>query len=124
MTRLAFLLALASLALPLSAKTPMTTLTISVKDIKGKPVDRAAVIIQFSKGRSVVKFGKNEMTSWELRTNQEGLIHLPSIRQGHVEVQVIAKGYQTYGNKYDINEEEKTIDITLNPPQQQYSAHH
>ena len=102
----------------------MTTLTISVKDIKGKPVDRAAVIIQFSKGRSVVKFGKNEMTSWELRTNQEGLIHLPSIRQGHVEVQVIAKGYQTYGNKYDINEEEKTIDITLNPPQQQYSAHH
>ncbi|MGH9646503.1 MAG: hypothetical protein ACRD4E_06775 [Bryobacteraceae bacterium] len=123
MTRLAFLLALASLALPLSAKTPMTTITISVKDIKGKPVDRAAVIIQFSKGRSIAKFGKNEATSWELRTNQEGLIHLPSIRQGHVEIQVISKGYQTYGNKYDINQEEKTIDITLNPPQQQYSAH-
>lgn len=124
MTRLAFLLALASLALPLSAKTPMTTLTISVKDIKGKPIDRAAVIIQFSKGRSVVKFGKNDMTSWELRTNQEGLIHLPPIHQGHLEIQVIAKGYQTYGNKYDIDQEEKTIDITLNPPQQQYSAHH
>lgn len=123
MTRLAFLLALASLALPLSAKTPMTTITISVKDIKGKPVDRAAVIIQFSKGRSIAKFGKNETTSWELRTNQEGLIHLPSIHQGHVEIQVISKGYQTYGNKYDINQEEKTIDITLNPPQQQYSAH-
>jgi hypothetical protein len=36
---------------------------------------------------------------------------------------VIAKGYQTFGEVYDITDEEKTVNITLNPPQQQYSAH-
>jgi len=38
-------------------------------------------------------------------------------------VQVTAKGYQTYGEKYEINEEEKTIEVKLKPPQSQYSAH-
>jgi len=36
---------------------------------------------------------------------------------------VIAKGYQTFGQIFDITEPEKTVPITLNPPQQQYSAH-
>ena len=47
----------------------------------------------------------------------------PSIPQGKIRIQVIAKGYQTFGKIFDITEEEKTVDITLNPPQQQYSAH-
>ena len=34
-----------------------------------------------------------------------------------------AKGYQTFGKVFQIDEDEKTIEITLNPPQQQYSAH-
>jgi len=36
---------------------------------------------------------------------------------------VIAKGYQTFGQIFDVTEEEKTIDIKLNLPQQQYSSH-
>ena len=36
---------------------------------------------------------------------------------------VNAKGYQTFGKIFDIDDEEKLIEITLNPPQQQYSAH-
>jgi hypothetical protein len=38
-------------------------------------------------------------------------------------VQVIAKGYQTFGNTFEVEEEEKTIEVKLNPPQPQYSAH-
>jgi hypothetical protein len=38
-------------------------------------------------------------------------------------VQIIAKEYQTFGQNFDVDEEEKTIDIKLNPPQPQYSAH-
>jgi len=36
---------------------------------------------------------------------------------------VIAKGYQTFGQTFEVMEEEKTIEVQLNPPQPQYSAH-
>jgi hypothetical protein len=38
-------------------------------------------------------------------------------------IQVIAKGYQTFGETFEVNEPEKTIEIKLNRPQAQYSVH-
>ena len=67
--------------------------------------------------------GKKIRTSWELKTNQDGVATIPPIPQGQILVQVIAKNYQTFGQKFDVNEEEKTIEIKLKPPQSQYSAH-
>ena len=58
-----------------------------------------------------------------MRTNQDGEAKVPEIPQGEIRVQVNAKGFQTFGQIFDVTEEEKTIDITLNPPQQQYSSH-
>jgi uncharacterized GH25 family protein len=123
MTRAAFLLSLVALALPLAAKTPETTLTIKVTDLKGNPVDRASVIIRFVSGHSMVKMGKANRTQYELRTNQEGVAKFPPITQGRIRVQIIAARYQTYGDMIDVSEDEKTLDIKLNPPQTQYSAH-
>ena len=102
---------------------PMTKIDIVVKNQSGKPVDRASVIVRFVEGHSIVKLGKAIRTTFELRTNQEGEAQIPSIPQGKIRIQVIAKGYQTFGEIYDITEEEKTVNIKLNPPQQQYSAH-
>jgi hypothetical protein len=112
-------------ALPSSAlaAAPMTKITIALKDQAGKPVDHASVVVRFVQGHSVVKLGKAIRTTFELRSNQEGEARIPSIPQGKILVQVIAKGYQTFGQTFDVTEEEKTLDITLNPPQQQYSAH-
>jgi hypothetical protein len=101
----------------------MTTLTISVKTPGGNPVEGASVIVKFVKGRSKTKFGKKIRTEWELRSNQEGLAKIPPIPQGTILIQIIAKGYQTFGQNFDVDEEEKTLDIKLNPPQPQYSAH-
>ena len=102
---------------------PMTRLLIQIKTQSGRPVDRASVVVRFVEGHSVVKLGKAVRTTFELRTNQEGEVRIPSIPQGKIRVQVIAKGYQTFGEVFDVTEEERTIPITLNPPQQQYSAH-
>ena len=102
---------------------PMTKLNIVVKSQGGHPVDRASVVVKFVQGHSIVKLGKAVRTTFELRTNQDGEAKIPTIPQGKIQVQVIAKGYQTFGQVYDVTEEEKTLDITLNPPQQQYSAH-
>jgi hypothetical protein len=110
-------------ALSLFAAAPMTTLTVEVKSPGGNPVDRASVIVKFVKGRAKMKLGKKIMTTWETRTNQEGLAKIPPIPQGSIQVQVIAKGYQTFGHIFEVDDEEKTIEVKLNPPQAQYSSH-
>lgn len=101
----------------------MTTLTIQVKDHAGKPIGHASVIVRFVKGHSVVKLGKKIRTEWELQTNDDGVAKIPPIPQGTILVQVIAKDYQTFGDNFDVDQEQKTLDITLNPPQPQYTAH-
>lgn len=124
MTRRVLLTAvLAGSVSSLLAEKDLAALQIEVKDLQGKPVDRASVIVRFVQGRSKAKFGKKIRTSWELRTNQQGLAKIPPIPQGKILVQVIAKGYQTYGQTHEIEEEEKTVEVKLNPPQPQYSAH-
>ena len=112
-------------ATALWAATPMTTLKIVVKTQTGRPIDRAEVIIQWNANAKHPRssFGKNVSTKFEMRSNQEGETTMPPIPQGNIRVQINAKGYQTFGNVYAIDEEEKTIEIKLNPPQQQYTSH-
>lgn len=120
MTRLLLLLAL---VIPVFADDALTRLRIDVKTLGGKPIERASVVVNFVEGRSAMKLGKKIIKHWEIRTNQDGIAKLPTIPQGKVKIQVIAKGYQTFGDFFEVNEEEKTIEIKLNPPQPQYSAH-
>lgn len=122
---LRFLVATAALlcACAAFAAAPMTKLNITVKTQSGRPVDRAAVVVRFVEGHSVVKLGKAIRTTYEVRTNQEGVAKVPEIPQGKIRIQVIAKGYQTFGQIFDVTDEEKDIPIILNPPQQQYSSH-
>ena len=115
------LLLILVLALPVVA-ADLTKMKIVVTNDLGKPVDRADVIVRFG-GRSVVKLGKLVRTTWEMRSSQQGVAEIPEMPKGKIRVQVIAKGYQTFGQVFDVTEEEKTLPITLNPPQQQYSAH-
>jgi hypothetical protein len=111
------------LTLAAYAEVPMTKLTIAVKTQSGRPVGQAAVIVRFVKGHSVLKLGKAVRTQWELRSNQDGEALVPAIPQGQIRVQIIANGYQTYGETFDVTDTEKTIDVKLNPPQQQYTSH-
>jgi hypothetical protein len=100
----------------------MAKLRIEVKTLSGNPVDRASVVVDFG-GRSIKKLGRKAITHWETRTNQDGVARLPSVPQGKVRIQVIAKGYQTFGEIFEVREEERTIEIRLKPPQPQYSSH-
>ena len=100
----------------------MTKLQVVVKNLDGKPVEHAAVIIKFVSSTAKIKIGKHT-TTWEARTNQDGIMKVPPMPQGKIQVQVIAKGFQTFGQVYQVDETDKTIEIKLNPPQQQYSAH-
>jgi len=112
-----------ALVLPLLIGAPMTTLTIEVKSPAGKPVEHASVTVKFVKGHSVVKLGKKIITEWGLQTNQEGRAKIPPIPQGFILIQIGAKNYQTFGEIFEVDEEQKTIEIKLKPPQPQYTAH-
>ena len=116
-------LLLASCFTPVFADNPETRLRFEVQTLGGRPIDRASVIVDFVEGRSYIKLGKKMLKHWEVRTSQEGIARLPAIPPGKVRVQVIAKGFQTYGQIYDVDEGERTINIKLNPPQAQHSEH-
>ena len=120
--RLLFVPALLLWAFTACAAVPMTKLNVVVKTESGRPIDHAEVVVRFVRGHVVFKL-KALRTTYELRTNQDGEAKVPEIPQGEIRVQVNAKGFQTFGQIFDVTEAEKNIDIKLNPPQQQYSSH-
>jgi hypothetical protein len=117
---LAFLL---MFSLALLAGPPQTVVSVTITNPNDKPVDNASVILDFLGSHQFTKLGKRKPIHWEVHTNQNGVAHFPQVPQGTIQRQVDAKNYQTFGKKYEIDVEEKMIDIKLNPPQEQYSAH-
>ena len=123
MRKLVLLLALLLPVVPIRADDE-TRIQIHVTNQRGKPVDRASVIVKFVSGRPLKTLGlKKARLSWELKSSQEGMAKIPSIPKGKILIQIIAKNYQTFGETYDIDEDERTVDIVLKDPQEQYSVH-
>ena len=123
MTKFLATLALLLCSTPVVWAGDKARIQIVVKNLDNKPVDRASVVVRFVEGRSALKLGKKIIRSWETRTNQEGIAKIPEMPQGKILVQVIAKGYQTFGKQFDVNEDDATLEIQLNPPQPQHSVH-
>lgn len=82
-----------------------------------KPVDGASVYVRYVEERKIRKDKKIEMN---LKTNQEGICHVPVIPPGKFLVQVIAEGWKTYGEYYDVSQTDQTINITLARPPKWY----
>jgi hypothetical protein len=122
------LLSILMLLLPVGLLTAadsddLTKIRIQVFNLQEKPIDQASVVVRFVKGRSLKKLGGKMMTNWEVRTNKEGWADIPAIPRGDIRLQIIAKGYQTYGDLLNVDEAEKTIKINLKPPQSQFTSH-
>lgn len=100
-----------------------TALKVVIRNQYDKPVDNAAVILDFLGAHNIAKLGKRNKIHWELRSNLAGIADFPPVPEGTVQLQVITKKYQTYGKKIELAGEQQTLNITLNPPQQQYTAH-
>ncbi len=109
--------------LTLLAENPKTVIKIVVTNQFDKPVENAAVILDFLGSRQVTKGGLKKKIHWEVRTNQEGLAHFPPVPEGAVQLQIHKQTYQTFGEKVDVSGEEQTVAIKLAPPQSQYSVH-
>src|ERR1035437_1449086 len=115
LVRLLLLAALLFAAVALWAG-PMTKLKIVVTNQAGKAIDRAEVIVRWNANAKHPRasFGRNVRTQFEMRSNQEGEALMPTVPQGNILIQINAKGYQTFGKVFDVDQEEKTIEIKLN----------
>jgi len=89
-----------------------------LKDDTGKPIRNAAVVLH-----PVGKNGKQGKGGFELKTDAEGKTHFDGIPYGPLRIQVIAPGFQTFGDDYSINQAEQVITIRLKRPQGQYSIY-
>jgi len=95
-----------------------TRLTIVVTGGEDKkPIDSASVYIRYVEEH---KHGKDKKIEMNLKTNQSGVCHVPVIPPGKFVIQVIADGWKTYGEYYDINQTEQTINISLVRPPKWY----
>ena len=98
---------------------PVASLTfLVVKDTNGKPVKNAAVVLH-----PVNRKGKQQRGGMELKTDPEGKTGFDGIPYGPLRVQVLARGFQTFGEDYDINKPEMEIKIKLKRPAGQYSIY-
>jgi hypothetical protein len=81
------------------------------------PVDSASVYVRYVEERKLSKDKKIEMN---LKTNPSGVCHVPPIPSGKFLIQVIAPGWKTFGQYYDVNQADQTIDIGLARPTKWY----
>ena len=91
---------------------------VVVKDYNGKPVRNAAVILH-----PVGKKGKQSKGGLELKTDNDGRTNIEGIPYGPLRVQVLAPGFQTYGEDFDIEKATMEITIKLKRPGGQYSVY-
>src|SRR5215469_9283550 len=89
-----------------------------VKDYNGKPIANAAVILH-----PVNTKGKQARGGMELKTDHEGQTRFDGIPYGTLRVQVIAQGFQTFGEDYEVNKPDMDVTIKLKRPAGQYSIY-
>ena len=98
---------------PPSSRIEVTVL----RDFDGKPIEHAAVIFHPLKG-------ERDHGVMELKTNEDGRAVVDVIPIGDtVRLQIIARGYQTYGGDFKVDKPEITREVRLLRPGQQYSIY-
>src|SRR5713226_2751884 len=107
------------LALAQDGDGPMADLRfVVVRDYNGKPVRNAAVVLH-----PVTKKGKQSRGGLELKTDGEGRTTIDGIPYGPLRIQVLAPGFQTFGEDYRIDKPAMEITVKLKRPGGQYSVY-
>ena len=98
-------------------KAPPPTSRVEVTILRGddgKPIENAAVVFQL----------EGDKGNMELKTNEDGKAVIDVLPQGSkVTLQVLAKGFQTYGKDYTIDKPEMSFQVKMNRPGKLYSIY-
>ena len=101
------------------APAPTSKIEVTVvRDTTGKPIENASVIFH-----ELDEHGK-DAGNMELKTNEDGKTIIDVIETGKtMRLQIIAHGFQTYGNDYKVDKAEMAFEIRMKRPGEQYSTY-
>ncbi len=109
-------LLLASVAL---AQDDMALLNfVVIRDYNGKPIRNASVVMH-----PVEKNGKQSRGGLQIKTDPDGKASFDGVPYGKLRVQVLATGFQTFGEDYAIDQPTMEITVKMKRPQGQYSIY-
>ena len=91
---------------------------VVLKEYNGLPIRNASVILHQLDNR-----GRQGQGGLQLKTDNEGKASYAGIPYGKVRIQVIAPGFQTYGEDHEINQPEHEFVIRLKRPQEQHTIY-
>lgn len=91
---------------------------VLVKQTNGKPVKYATIVLH-----SIDKDGKQEKGGINLKSDGEGKAEFRGLPYGKLRIQVIAKGFQTFGEDFDIKQPTHDFTIKMQAPKEQYSIY-
>jgi hypothetical protein len=89
-----------------------------IRDYDGKPVRNASVVMH-----PVEKNGKQARGGLQIKTDPEGKASFDGVPYGKLRIQVLAGGFQTFGDDYDVDKPEMQITIRMKRPSGQYSIY-
>jgi hypothetical protein len=97
------------------APPPVSRIQVTVlRDSDSKPIENASVIFQLV----------GEKGNMELKTNQDGQSLIDVLPIGStMRLQIIAKGYQTFGQDYKLDKANMDFGVRLKRPGEQYSIY-
>jgi hypothetical protein len=94
---------------------PQARIEVTVlRDVNAKPIENAAVIFHLV----------SEQGTMELKTNEDGKCVIDVLPVNSVvRLQIIAKGFQTYGADYKLDKPELGVEVRMKRPGEQYSIY-
>jgi len=102
---------------PPSASTESRRLTIEVTGgDDSKPVENASVYVKTEEQHAL----KDKTTEQNVKTNMQGIAHLPDPPTGRVLIQVVAEGWKPFGRWFDITDLKQVVKIHLDRPPKWY----
>lgn len=98
-------------------KAPPPTARVEVtvlRDANGKPIENASVIFRLV----------SEKGAMELKSNEDGKSVIDVLPVGAtMRLQILVKGYQTYGADYVLDKPDLALEIRMKRPGEQYSIY-
>jgi hypothetical protein len=105
-------------AAPPSAKPASKRLTIEVTGgANNVAVEDASVYLKYAEER---KLRKDRKYSLNVKTNHEGRAHIPDPPVGRVLIQIVADGWKSFGQYYELSDPGTVIKIHLERPPKWY----
>jgi hypothetical protein len=100
---------------PAQAPIPRLTIEITGGD-EDKPIENASVYLKTQQDRLI----KDKKTELNVKTNMQGVAHVPQPPIGRVLIQVVAEGWKPYGHWFDITDSKQVVKIHLDRPPKWY----